>query len=227
MIWARKIYRKVWIKMDNTNIIEILKNTPLFGGMDEGEIRSVIEGAGAVKRSFRKGSFILHSGDKPQSFGILLSGSAMIERDEVWGDRSIISGIEVGQLFAEVYACTGEPMTVSVCAKTDCEVMFLRPDMIIKESGLLTQRLLRITARKNLKLNEKISVITPRTIRGRVMAYLSLMSAKSGSKRITSDFSRQQLADYLCVDRSALSAELGKMKRDGVIDYHLNVFELK
>ena len=123
-----------------------------------------------------------------------------------------------GQLFGEVYACTGEPLGVSVCAKEQCTVLFLSPESIIKESSTLTARLLKITAMKNLRLNEKIQVITPRTIRERVMAYLSSLAKKSGSHIVTTNFDRQQLADFLCVDRSALSTELGKMHREGLID---------
>ncbi|WP_418819408.1 Crp/Fnr family transcriptional regulator, partial [Ruminococcus sp.] len=104
------------------------------------------------------------------------------------------------------------------CAKEQCTVLFLSPESIIKESSTLTARLLKITAMKNLRLNEKIQVITPRTIRERVMAYLSSLAKKSGSHIVTTNFDRQQLADFLCVDRSALSTELGKMHREGLID---------
>ena len=96
-------------------------------------------------------------------------------------------------------------------------MLFLSPESIIKESSTLTARLLKITAMKNLRLNEKIQVITPRTIRERVMAYLSSLAKKSGSHIVTTNFDRQQLADFLCVDRSALSTELGKMHREGLI----------
>lgn len=95
----------------------------------------------------------------------------------------------------------------------------LSPESIIKKSSTLTARLLKITAMKNLRLNEKIQVITPRTIRERVMAYLSSLAKKSGSHIVTTNFDRQQLADFLCVDRSALSTELGKMHREGLIDF--------
>lgn len=160
------------------------------------------------------------------SNSILLEGKALIERDELWGGRSIIAPLEAGQLFGEVYACTGEPLGVSVCAKEQCTVLFLSPESIIKESSTLTARLLKITAMKNLRLNEKIQVITPRTIRERVMAYLSSLAKKSGSHIVTTNFDRQQLADFLCVDRSALSTELGKMHREGLIDLNGREFIL-
>ena len=204
--------------MDN-RYIEIIKGTPLFGGMGDEEIARFLRPDGSWIKSFRKDSYIFHAGDKTAYFGILLEGKALIERDELWGDRSIIAPLEAGQLFGEVYACTGEPLGVSVCAKEQCAVLFLSPEFIIKESSALTARLLRITAMKNLRLNEKIQFITPRTIRERVMAYLSSLVKKSGSHKVTTEFDRQQLADFLCVDRSALSAELGKMRREGLIDF--------
>ena len=192
--------------MDN-KYIKIIKGTPLFQGMSDEEIAQFLRPDGSGIKSFRKESYIFHAGDKTAYFGILLEGKALIERDELWGGRSIIAPLEAGQLFGEVYACTGEPLGVSVCAKEQCTVLFLSPESIIKESSTLTAR-----------LNEKIQVITPRTIRGRVMAYLSSLAKKSGSHIVTTNFDRQQLADFLCVDRSALSTELGKMHREGLID---------
>ena len=105
-------------------------------------------------------------------------------------------------------------------------MLFLSPESIIKESSTLTARLLKITAMKNLRLNEKIQVITPRTIRERVIAYLSSLAKKSGSHIVTTNFARQQLADFLCVDLSALSTELGKMHREGLIDLNGREFIL-
>lgn len=197
--------------------IEVLRGTPLFKGMEKAEAEKFLCSTGSIKK-FSKDSYIFHAGDKTAVFGILLEGNALIERDELWGTRSIIAPLEKGQLFGEVYACTGEPLAVSVCTKTQCCALFLSPDLIIKDSPALTARLLRITAMKNLRLNEKIQVITPRTIRERVMAYLSAQVKKSGCRKVTTEFDRQQLADYLCVDRSALSAELGKMRREGMME---------
>lgn len=146
--------------MDN-KYIKIIKNTPLFESMSDEEIAQFLRPDGSGIKSFRKESYIFHAGDKTAYFGILLEGKALIERDELWGGRSIIAPLEAGQLFGEVYACTGEPLGVSVCAKEQCTVLFLSPESIIKESSTLTARLLKITAMKNLRLNEKIQVITP------------------------------------------------------------------
>ena len=146
--------------MDN-KYIKIIKGTPLFQGMSDEEIAQFLRPDGSGIKSFRKESYIFHAGDKTAYFGILLEGKALIERDELWGGRSIIAPLEAGQLFGEVYACTGEPLGVSVCANEQCTVLFLSPESIIKESSTLTARLLKITAMKNLRLNEKIQVITP------------------------------------------------------------------
>ena len=137
--------------MDN-KYIKIIKGTPLFHGMSDEEIAQFLRPDGSGIKSFRKESYIFHAGDKTAYFGILLEGKALIERDELWGGRSIIAPLEAGQLFGEVYACTGEPLGVSVCAKEQCTVLFLSPESIIKESSTLTARLLKITAIKNLIL---------------------------------------------------------------------------
>ena len=171
--------------MDN-KYIKIIKSTPLFQGISDEEIAQFLRPDGSGIKSFRKESYFFHAGDKTAYFGILLEGKALIERDELWGGRSIIAPLEAGQLFGEVYACTGEPLGVSVCAKEQCTVLFLSPESIIKESSTLTARLLKITAMKNLRLNEKIQVITPRTIRERVMVYLSSLAKKSGSHIVNS-----------------------------------------
>ena len=159
--------------MDN-KYIKIIKGTPLFQGMSDEEIAQFLRPDGSGIKSFRKESYIFHAGDKTAYFVILLEGKALIERDELWGGRSIIAPLEAGQLFGEVYACTGEPLGVSVCAKEQCTVLFLSPESIIKESSTLTARLLKITAMKNLRLNEKIQVITPRTIRVLWLIFLRL-----------------------------------------------------
>ena len=138
--------------MDN-KYIKIIKGTPLFHGMSDEEIAQFLRPDGSGIKSFRKESYIFHAGDKTAYFGILLEGKALIERDELWGGRSIIAPLEAGQLFGEVYACTGEPLGVSVCAKEQCTVLFLSPESIIKESSTLTARLLKITAMKNLRLH--------------------------------------------------------------------------
>ena len=123
--------------MDN-KYIKIIKGTPLFQGMSDEEIAQFLRPDGSGIKSFRKESYIFHAGDKTAYFGILLEGKALIERDELWGGRSIIAPLEAGQLFGEVYACTGEPLGVSVCAKEQCTVLCLSPESIIKESSTLT-----------------------------------------------------------------------------------------
>ena len=125
--------------MDN-KYIEIIKGTSLFESMSDEEITQFLRPDGSSIKSFCKDSYIFHAGDKTAYFGILLEGKALIERDELWGDRSIIAPLEAGQLFGEVYACTGEPLGVSVCAKEQCTVLFLSPESIIKKSSTLTAK---------------------------------------------------------------------------------------
>ena len=190
---------------------------------------------GAVQRAYQKGAVIYCAGDTVQSMGLILSGSVHIESGDVWGNRSILDQAGPGQVFAETYACLpDEPLMVSVTAAADTQVLFLQTSRVLQtctsacaHHARLIRNLLAISAQKNLILSRRIFHTSPKTIRGRLLSYLSFQSLRQGSRSFTIPFNRQQLADYLSVDRSALSNELGNMQREGLIAFHKNSFELK
>ena len=134
--------------------------------------------------------------------------------------------------WAEAYACLpGEPLMVSVTADAPTRVMFLGVSRMLSmglepEQAILTTNLLRIMARKNVTLSQRMMNISARTIRARLLSYLSQQAIRTGSSRFTIPFNRQELADYLGVERSALSAQMSKMKEEGLIDYRKNAFEV-
>ena len=215
--------------------VACLAQTPLFRGSTPEEVASMLACLGAVQRAYQKGAVIYCAGDTVQSMGLILSGSVHIESGDVWGNRSILDQAGPGQVFAETYACLpDEPLMVSVTAAADTQVLFLQTSRVLQtctsacaHHARLIRNLLAISAQKNLILSRRIFHTSPKTIRGRLLSYLSFQSLRQGSRSFTIPFNRQQLADYLSVDRSPLSNELGNMQREGLIAFHKNSFELK
>ena len=178
---------------------------------------------------------IYHAGDIAHAFGLVLSGRVQVENDDFWGNKSVLASIEAGDTFAETYAfLPQEPMMVNVVAAEASDVLFLNAEQVIQicpdscpHHGMLVRNLLMVSAQKNLMLSRRIFHTAPKTIRGRVLSYLSFQAAHCGSRAFEIPFNRQQLADYLSVDRSALSNELSKMQREGLLTVTHNRFCLK
>ncbi|MBE6989504.1 MAG: Crp/Fnr family transcriptional regulator [Ruminococcaceae bacterium] len=209
---------------------EMIK-TPLLRGCSEENVREMLHQGAARIGLFEKREVICRAGDTVSEVGIVLDGSVQVENNDAWGGRSILNIVEAGGVFAEAYACLpDEPLLVSVVANTDCEILFLRVSQIFAGGGschtVLCRNLLTIAARKNVMLSQQMFLTSTKTIRERVTAYLAGQMAVQGSARLEIPFDRQQLADYLHVERSALSKELGKMRREGLLDFRKNRFTL-
>ena len=205
----------------------------LFRGMNPGEIASVLTCFHAHVTQYDKGALILHAGDKTTSLALVLEGSVTIQSDDFWGNRTILTMIGAGGLFAETYALLHETLLVDAVANTRSEILFLDISRLraISETentwrAKFLSNLLTIAAKKNLTLASRSFDTAAKTIRGRVMSYLNSVALKEHARSFEIPFDRQQLADYLNVERTALSKELGKMKRDGLIDFHKNHFEV-
>ena len=211
-----------------------LTNTPLFRGTTPEEAAKMVTCLSAEERFFPKDAFLYRTGDTVRAMGLVLSGRVRIESDDIWGNRTILDQLEPGQVFAETYACVpDEPLMVNVVAGTDVRVLFLDaaralrtcPDACAHHAKLV-RNLLAVSAQKNLTLSRRMFHISAKTIRGRLLSYLSYQARRQGSYAFSIPFDRQQLADYLGVDRSALSAELGKMRREGLLTFERSRFEL-
>ena len=208
---------------------------PLFQGIGEQETASLLDCLNAQKRSYRKGAVILSEGKATEHVGIVLDGMAMISYDDVWGNTSILGSISPGSTFAEAYACMpGQPLSVSVVAAEDTTVLFLNIRHITASCAgacpfhaRLIRNLLSVCAEKNLQLSKRIQHTSSKTIRGRLMSYFSECARHSGRSSFLIPYNRQQLANYLGVDRSALCGELSKMRRDGLIAYDGNLISLR
>jgi CRP-like cAMP-binding protein len=176
---------------------------------------------------------LLEAGQRAPALGVVLAGRVHMEHLDVWGSKTLLGQAGPGDLFAETYACLpDEPLRVSVVAAENGEALFLETGQLL-QCGCepwrwkLTQNLLRIAARKNLGLAQRSLYTAPKTIRGRITAYFSVLARQNGSLRFTLPFDRQQLADHLGVDRSALSNALSQMQKDGLLVIDKREVELK
>ncbi len=214
--------------------VTALSKTALFRGATPQETEAMLSCLGAERQRFAKGQMIYRTGDVVASLGVVLEGSVLIESGDLWGNTTVLDRAGAGQIFAETYACSaGEPLMVDVVAAEPTEVLFLNVSRMLRTCShacgyhhKLLQNLLSLSAEKNLNLSRKIFHTSAKSIRGRLRSYLSYQALRSGSRSFSIPFDRQQLADYLNVDRSALSNELSKMQREGLVRVEKNRFEL-
>ncbi len=213
---------------------EILRKCPLFRQIGEENLNTMLGCLGAKVERFDKKYTILAEGNPAKYIGILLSGSAQIVRIDYYGNRSILGSIEPAQVFGESFACAEVgAIPVAVIANEPCEVMLLDCDHVLhtctNSCGFHQQlifNLMKDLAVKNILFHQKMEVTSKRSTREKLMTYLMLQAKRAGSSHFTIPFDRQELADYLEVDRSGLSAEIGKLRREGVLESDRKQFEL-
>lgn len=214
--------------------MDFIKEARLFKGMTEEELTIALQKLHAKEKEFLKKETIFFSGNPTKKLGLVLKGSVTVENNDIWGNRTILSNIGQSQIFAETYAIlSGEPLMVDAVANEYSRILFLDIECLRHlhstaeawQIKLLTN-LLTISAQKNLALSNRSFYTAPKTIRGKVMAYLNAMALRTGKQAFDIPFNRQQLADYLNLERSALSKELGKMQKDGLISIDKNHFKI-
>lgn len=214
--------------------IDELMNIELFKGIDRSDLGKLLVCLQPKVRKYEKDETIYHAGEHVSAFGVVLSGFVQIISEDIFGNRNILSGVGKLHLFAESFACAKSMiLPVSVVSATDSEVMLLEYNRVVGKCSsvcsfhaTLIENMLEILASKNIYLNRKLNVLSRRSTREKVLAYLGEEAKKQGSTSIQIDFNRQELADYLYVDRSALSAELSRMRGEGVLDFNRNRFIL-
>ena len=215
--------------------LPVLKKSPLFSGIEEAEIEAMTGCLGAETRTYQKDELVYRFGDTVESVGLVLTGKVYIVREDFWGNRNIIADVWPGDLFGESYAfLPGELLRVSAVAAEASAVMMIdaRHMLEICSSACrfhtrLVQNMLAESAKKNLALTRKLSHMSKRSTREKLLSYLSGQSLAAGCDQFEIPFNRQQLADYLCVDRSAMSSELCKMRDEGLLTFDKNRFQLK
>ena len=225
----------------------VIHTAALFSGISDEELAARLSCLGARIDTFPKGSRLLRAGEAVEEVGLVLAGSVLIVQEDIWGNRNILSKTGPGQTFAEVFACApgqtfaevfacapGAVLNVSVEAESAVTVMFLHIRRVLSvcpsacsHHSRIIRNLLDELAEKNLRLNEKLTHMAQRTTRAKLMSYFSAEAQRRSVYEFDIPFSRQQLADYLGVERSGLSVELGKMRDEGLLDFHKSHFLLK
>ena len=216
------------------NCLDVLKTVRLFKGIEEADLQPLLSCLAAKSVRFEKGQTVFSSGESIEKFGIVLSGQVQVVQDDYYGNRSILGKIDIGNLFGESFACAEmKTLPVSVITMSESELLFIDCHRLAvpcaKACGFhskLIQNMLNIVSMKNISLTQKIEFTSKRTTREKLLAYLSAEAKKTGSSSFNIPFNRQELADFLSVERSAMSAELSKLREDGILSYHKNQFEL-
>lgn len=211
-----------------------IKKCPLFAGIDDSGLKTLLDCLSASLVPYEKNSFVFMADDAVTNIGVVLSGRVHVLKEDFWGNRSILDHIGPGGLFGEAFSCAEVPkLPVSVIAAEKSDILLVDYRRIIRtctsacafHTGLI-QNMMRILARKNVMLTQKLEYVTRRTTREKLLSYLSAQAGQAGSNSFEIPYNRQELAEYLSVDRSAMSGELGRMRDDGILRFHRNSFEL-
>ena len=201
--------------------LPILKNSPFFKGLTDNEILSILHCVNATTIYRKRASYIFRAGDSTEVMGLVVSGCVLVMQEDLWGHRNILSKCYAGDFFGEPYAASpGAVLNVSVAADEDCEIIFLNVQRLLascptacEHHQKLIRNLVSVLANKILILNDKITHVGKRTTRDKLLSF-------------DIPFDRQQLADYLCIDRAAMSTEISKLQKDGFIKTNRKHFEL-
>ena len=212
----------------------MMRACSLFKGIEEENLTEIIRCLGVRQMTYPMGSLVLAEGDRASSLGVVLDGFLQVLRVDYYGNRSIMAKLRPGDIFAETIACAGiAHMPVSVTAETEARVMLIEAERLMRPCGQgcpfhhqLMANLIQVLAAKNLVCQQKIEVTSKRSTRDKLMAYLLLQAKTAGSSTFAIPYNRQELADYLEVDRSGLSAEISKLRREGVLASHRSEFTL-
>lgn len=215
--------------------MEHLYNMSLFTGIKNTNLKSMLKCMGSYVKSFKKGEYISLSEDPLKSVGIVLSGTVHMLKDDVWGNENILTLAKKGELFGETFACGSTlTSTVSFFAASDSEILFLPFEKIMRSYSLdciyhhiMIENMIILIADKNVQLMEKLEILSKKNLREKIMTFLSLKAQRNdNNKYLVIEMGRLEMADYLCVNRSALTRELSNMSSEGIIDYHKNTFRL-
>ena len=214
--------------------LPILKKSELFAGMADEEILTALNCINAKSITTFKDEYIMRAGDKTENMGLILSGSALIVQEDLWGHRNIMTIITPGGFFAEPFAILPDAvLNISVVASEDCELLLLNLRKMLtvcpsacQHHNKLIQNLVAVLSGKILLFNDKITHMSKRSTGDKIMSYLSAESVRQGSLEFDIPFNRQQLADYLCVDRAAMSVEISKLQKAGILETQRNHFKL-
>lgn len=215
--------------------IEILKRTQLFSGVTDTEISAMLSCLQAKLLTFQKGDYVFREGERIDNITVLVKGKLLVQHDDFWGNRNIVNVIRVGEMFGEAYVAPESGNLLNdVIAEEDSAVIFFDVRRILtvcstacRFHSMVIQNLFFAISEKNRKLVQKIGHMSKRSTRAKLLSYLSEEAKRQNSSHFTIPFTRQQLADFLCVDRSAMSNELCKMRDEELLQFDKNQFTLR
>ena len=216
----------------NEPIISV--QSPLFAGIRQEDLRGMFRCIGYHRRSYRRGETIAFEAEELQHLGILLSGAVDMIKEDIWGGKTLLLRMRKAEMFGETFVCGSETAsTVTFVVAEDADILFLPFRKVMHTCSMacefhqrLTENMVGIIAAKNRELIRKIEVISKKSLREKILAYLSIQAQRSGSRYFEIPLGRLELADYLCADRSALTRELSAMRAAGLIDYDKNMFRI-
>ena len=214
--------------------LSAIKSCPLFYDIEESRLLKMLECFNVKIDKYDKKYTIIAEGTKAKYVGVVLSGTVHTVRVDYYGNRSIVSIAQKSDIFCEAFACSeNENMPVSIIADEPCEIMLIESQKLMHPCAngcgfhnQLIFNLMKDLSVKNMYFHQKLEILSQRTTRDKLMSYLTFCQKKNESSAFEIPFDRQELADYLEVDRSGLSAEISKLKKEGIIDSNKNHFKL-
>ena len=214
--------------------INQISDLPLFTGIKEKDFKPMLACLGSYTREYQKGEIIFLASQAIKCVGIILQGSVHMIKEDIWGGRTVLAYMKQGELFGETFACGAIPIAaVTFYASSSCQILFMPFHKILHACDMscvfhhrLIENMVSLIASKNVQLMQKIEVTSKKTLREKILAYLSLQAQRCHSDSFELPLGRLELAAYLCADRSALSRELKNMKEEGLIAYNKNTFHL-
>ena len=208
--------------------------SPLFSGIEPTDMEGMLGCIGYHVRAYQKGEIIAFEEENINHVGVVLEGTVDMIKEDVWGNRTMLLRTYPQDIFGETFACGENSLSVvTFTASRDCKVLFLSFCRVMHTCThacvfhqTLIENMVRIIARKNRELMRKVEVVSKKTLREKILAYLSIQAQSQGKKQFEIPLGRVEWAEYLCADRSALTRELAKMQEEGLIQYHKNSFEI-
>lgn len=214
----------------------VLKNvqSPLFTGIADADFEGMLGCIGYHVKTYQKGEVIAFEEENINHVGVVLEGSVDMLKEDIWGNRTMLVRTYPQDIFGETFACGEDSLSmVTFAAAENCRVLFLSFSRVMHTCThacqfhqTLIENMVKLIARKNRELMRKVEVVSKKTLREKILAYLSIQSQAQGSHRFEIPLGRVEWAEYLNADRSALTRELAKMKEEGILDYRKNSFEI-
>ncbi|SEW43121.1 Crp/Fnr family transcriptional regulator [[Clostridium] fimetarium] len=207
---------------------------PLFYGINNKDLLSMMKCLGSYIKTYKKGEFIILTDQTIRCIGVILEGSVKMIKEDLWGNKTILAVMEKGELFGETFACGDISVaTVAFVAGKDVKILYLKFPCLLhtcfmscEYHNILIGNMVRLIANKNLQLMEKLEITTKKTIREKISTYLSIQAQHHNSEHFTVAMGRVELAEYLCTDRSSLTRELNRIKSEGCIEFNKNTFKI-